>query len=273
MDMEKIKMGLFKEKFCYKCGEKIGFLSGKSGDDFHICGNCLKKYSADSSSRKGKLKDISNKEEFDRYLEFCEKNREELGVFQKTKSFFKFIQIDGYAEKIIFVNDFDFERKDKLKVINPPVYDLNNLLFYHVINKDVSDKKGIINKYIRLKQNMIFGFENEWFPVACDYTVDVDMPVKEGIFKDKVLMSSEWEDMISYLLEYTSKDFMQMMLNFLDNAYEIAGSFTEIENKYFEQLQIIRRMQTMSSTEMSEYLKGTIANKVTRKKVAREYDL
>ena len=26
-------------------------------------------------------------------------------------------------------------------------------------------------------------FENEWFPVACDYTVDLDLPVKEGLSK------------------------------------------------------------------------------------------
>lgn len=266
-------MGLFKEKFCYKCGEKVGLLSGKSGEDFHICGNCLKKYSADSSTRIGQLKDIRTKEEFDRYLDFCEKNREELANFQKTKSFFGFVQIDGYAEKIILINDFDFERKEKLQAINPPIYDLDKFLFFHAINKDVSDKKGILNKYIRVKQKTMFGFDNEWFPVACDCTVDVDMPVKEGFFKDTVYMSSEAEDLAGYLINNASDEYKEMIIKLDDKQYELTGEFSDIEKKYFGQLQSLKKEYVMSSSEMEDYLKNIVANKVTRKRISREFNL
>ena len=266
-------MGLFKEKICYKCGGKVGFLSGVSGDDFHICGNCLKQYSADSSLRLGKLKDISTKEEFDQYLEFCEKNLEELEHFQKTKSFFNFIQIDGYAEKIIFIEDYNFERKNMLKEINPPIYDLNKFLFFNVIDKDISDKKGVFNKYVRLKEKLIFGFENDWFPVAADHSVNVELPVKEGMFKDTVYMSTEAEELATYLVENASDEYRGMVAEFQVKQYELPEEFSDIKKKYFEQLQNIRKGHVMSASEMDDYLKIFIANKANRKRIAREYNL
>lgn len=266
-------MGLFKEKNCYKCGEKVGLLSGKSGDDYHICGNCLKKYSADSITRIGLLKDIPTKEEFDRYLDFCEMNRKELKDFQKTKSYFGFVQIDGYAEKLIFIDDYDFERKEKLLAINPHIYDLDKLLFFHVINKDVSDKKGILNKYIRVKQKTILGFENEWFPVACDYTVDVDLPVKEGFFKDTVYLSSEAEDLNEYLITNLSDEYLETIVRLNNGQCDLNEDIPDILRHYFEQLQNIRELHIMSSSEMDDYLKNMFTNKVIRKSISREYNL
>ncbi len=46
-----------------------------------------------------------------------------------------------------------------------------------------------------------------------------------------------------------------------------------MEKKYFGQIQNIKKAYAMSSSEIGDYLKCSVANKVTRKRVAREYNL
>ena len=101
----------------------------------------------------------------------------------------------------------------------------------------------------------------------------MDLPVKEGLFKDTVYLSSEAEDLNEYLITNLSEEYLVTIVRLNNGQCDLNEDIPDILRHYFEQLQNIRELYIMSSSKIDDYLKNMFTNKVIRNSISRENNL
>ncbi|NLB21775.1 MAG: DUF4428 domain-containing protein [Clostridium sp.] len=111
-------MGLFSQKYCDICGDKIGLLGNKKLEDGNMCKNCGKKLSPWFNERRS-----SSQADIKEQLAYREENKKRVSAFHTTRSLGinTKILIDEDAGKIMVTS-----AKDLLEA-NPDVLDFTDV--------------------------------------------------------------------------------------------------------------------------------------------------
>lgn len=157
-------MGNNGERCCCGCGKKLGLLSlrTKLSDGSYLCSKCKANVIYTNIDLLDvHFKDYMTADNYEKFVQMREINRELVADFNETHKFFDCIHIDFDQNQIIFLNNSTFKNKRKLLEENPTVFSAADLAYWCTNQGSTRDTSTVTGR-ARAEADVyhIFGFES-----------------------------------------------------------------------------------------------------------------